>query len=128
MTLKTDDLILRYGKENIENIATKADGALDLDLIAKRIEDGVQLVKSYVGGIFENPVFKNHILIIAFYFLEKERATDKARQDYEDTLKFLELVALGKIKIASSLNSPDATGSLSNLTQIKSEGRIFKSR
>lgn len=125
------NLILRYGEDNINNLATKQDNSLDDDLLNEMLENAKNIVSSYVGEL-DHPVLKNHILIIAYYFLEKERATEKARLDYEDTLKFLSDVATGKIKLAGRTNSTGEAGAgNSNISQsgtviFTNSGSVFK--
>lgn len=122
-------LIKRYTLEVLESVAW-ADGALDSGKVQEALEDASQTIDSYLAGRYPLPlkvvpaVLERHCCYIARYFLEKNRATDQARQDYEDSLRFLEKVAAGAISLGLSID--DEAVESENGAMIESAGSVWR--
>lgn len=125
-------MVARYGRDVLLSVArdetdfdqlnqTKIDAALD---------DASQTIDSYLAGGYSlplsavPPVLVRHCCYLARYFLEENRATDQARKDYEDTLRFLEKVAAGSIRL--TLPAPDSTTvEMENTAFVQSQGSVW---
>lgn len=124
------DLIKRYGRHVILTIADDENtGELDETQIDAALTDAANAIDVYIGGryalpLLSVPVALNlHACHLARYFLEKNRATDQARKDYEDTLRFLEQVAAGKITLG--LAADDTTVESNNTAMMQSAGSVW---
>ncbi|WP_370429598.1 gp436 family protein [Actinobacillus pleuropneumoniae] len=121
-------LIKRYTLEVLESLAW-ANNTLDEDKVQEALEDASQTIDSYLAGRYPLPlkvvpaVLERHCCYIARYFLEKNRATDQARQDYEDSLRFLEKVAAGTISLGLSVD--DEAVESENAAMIESAGSVW---
>lgn len=121
-------LIKRYTLEVLESLAW-ANNALDEAKVQEALEDASQTIDSYLAGRYPLPlkvvpaVLERHCCYIARYFLEKNRATDQARQDYEDSLRFLEKVAAGTISLGLSVD--DEAVESENSAMIESAGSVW---
>lgn len=121
-------LIKRYTLEVLESLAW-ANNALDEAKVQEALEDASQTIDSYLAGRYPLPlkvvpaVLERHCCCIARYFLEKNRATDQARQDYEDSLRFLEKVAAGTISLGLSVD--DEAVESENAAMIESAGSVW---
>lgn len=99
-----ESLVKRYG-DKVFN--TLADG-VDSQKVIEALQDASQTIDSYLAGRYSLPlksvpaVLERHCCYIARYFLEKNIATQQARTDYEDTIKYLEKVANGTISLGVS--------------------------
>lgn len=89
-----DSLIKRYGREEITQLACGEDRELDVAKAEEALFDASDTINSYLGGRYTLPlsqvpaVLERHCCYIARYFLERNRATDQARKDYEDSIRF----------------------------------------
>ena len=125
-----ESLIKRYTLKVLEQIAWLPETqTLDEAKVQEALEDASQTIDSYLGGRYALPlktvpvVLERHCCYIARYFLEKNRATDQARQDYEDTLRFLEKVASGAISLG--LSDDDETVESENGAMMESAGSVW---
>lgn len=123
------DLKKRYGKEELLDLARLSDGALDEAKVDEALEDAVQTIDSYLAGRYTLPlnnipmVLVRHCCYLARYFLEKNRPTDQARQDYEDSIRFLEKVASGTISLG--LSDSGETVESDNTVVMESGGSVW---
>lgn len=121
-------LIKRYTLEVLESLAW-VNNALDEEKVQEALEDASQTIDSYLAGRYPLPlkvvpaVLERHCCYIARYFLEKNRATDQARQDYEDSLRFLEKVAAGTISLGLSVDNE--TVESENAAMMESAGSVW---
>lgn len=103
-----DSLIKRYGFDFLLGLARVDDDRLDNIKVVEALEDASYTIDSYLAGRYSLPlksvpaVLERHCCYIARYFLEKNYATDQARRDYDDSIKFLEKVASGSISLGLS--------------------------
>lgn len=124
-----ESLIKRYGAEDIKTLARTPDFALDSAKIQEALEDASQTIDSYLAGRYSLPiknvpaVLERHCCYIARYFLEKNRATDQARRDYEDSLRYLEKVANGAISLGIAESGETVEGD--NVAIIESAGSVW---
>lgn len=122
-------LIKRYTLDVLLSIARNADRTLDETKVQEALEDASQTIDSYLAGRYRLPlqtvpaVLERHCCYIARYFLEKNRATDQARLDYEDSIKFLEKVASGSIALGLSEN--DEAVETDNSAVMESAGSVW---
>ena len=122
-------LIKRYTIEVLQAIAQTPERTLDEVKVKEALDDASQTIDSYLAGRYSLPlstvpaVLERHCCYIARYFLEKNRATDQARLDYEDSIRFLEKVASGAISLGlSDMEEPVETD---NAAMIESAGSVW---
>nr|DAK31772.1 MAG TPA: head to tail adaptor [Caudoviricetes sp.] len=123
------DLKKRYGEEELLDLARLSDGTLDEAKVDEALDDAVQTIDSYLAGRYTLPlnnipaVLVRHCCYLARYFLEKNRSTDQARQDYEDSIRFLEKVASGTITLG--LSDSGETVESDNTVVMESGGSVW---
>lgn len=124
-----DSLIKRYTLDVLLSIARNDERQLDEPKVYEALEDASQTIDSYLAGRYRLPlnavpsVLERHCCYIARYFLEKNRATDQARLDYEDSIRFLEKVASGTISLGlSDMDEPVETD---NSAVMESNGSVW---
>ncbi|WP_308569911.1 phage protein Gp36 family protein [uncultured Haemophilus sp.] len=124
-----DDLRKRYGEADLLDLAQQSDGSWDTVKIYEALDDAAQTIDSYLAGRYTLPltsvpaVLSRHCCYLARYFLEKNRATEQARQDYEDSLRFLEKVASGAISLG--LSDSGETVESDNTVVMESGGSVW---
>ena len=105
-----DSFIKRYEERTLQLLASNKDGTLNTEKVDEALEDSSHTIDSYLAGRYVLPlttvpsVLERHCCYIARYFLEKNRATEQARKDYEDSIRFLEKVASGAISLGLAEN------------------------
>lgn len=124
-----ESLIKRYTLDVLLSIARDDERQLDEPKVYEALEDASQTIDSYLAGRYRLPlnavpsVLERHCCYIARYFLEKNRATDQARLDYEDSIRFLEKVASGTISLGlSDMDEPVETD---NSAVMESNGSVW---
>lgn len=124
-----ESLIKRYTLDVLLSIARNDERQLDESKVNEALEDASQTIDSYLAGRYRLPlnavpsVLERHCCYIARYFLEKNRATDQARLDYEDSIRFLEKVASGAISLGlSDMDEPVETD---NSAVMESNGSVW---
>ncbi|HDR1418555.1 DUF1320 family protein [Pasteurella multocida] len=124
-----ESLIKRYTADVLLTVAMTAQRTLDEAKVQEALEDASQTIDSYLAGRYSLPlkqipaVLERHCCYIARYFLEKNRATDQARKDYEDSLRYLEKVAAGTISLGMS--EQGETVESDNTAMIESAGSVW---
>lgn len=120
-----EGLVKRYGEQSIKTLAISADSPK----VAEALEDASQTIDSYLAGRYTLPlksvpaVLERHCCYIARYFLEKNRATEQARRDYDDSIRYLEKVANGTISLGISEDGETVEGD--NVAIIESQGSVW---
>ena len=120
-----EGLVKRYGEQSIKTLAISADSPK----VAEALEDASQTIDSYLAGRYTLPlksvpaVLERHCCYIARYFLEKNWATDQARRDYDDSIRYLEKVASGTISLGISEDGETVEGD--NVAIIESQGSVW---
>lgn len=124
-----ESLIKRYTLDVLLSIARDDERQLDEPKVYEALEDASQTIDSYLAGRYRLPlnavpsVLERHCCYIARYFLEKNRATDQARLDYEDSIRYLEKVASGMISLGlSDMDEPVETD---NSAVMESNGSVW---
>ncbi|HII3786364.1 TPA: gp436 family protein [Pasteurella multocida] len=124
-----ESLIKRYTADVLLAVAMTAQKTLDEVKIQEALEDASQTIDSYLAGRYSLPlkqipaVLERHCCYIARYFLEKNRATNQARQDYEDSIRYLEKVAAGTISLG--ISEQGETVESDNTAIIQSAGSVW---
>ncbi|HDR1414518.1 TPA: DUF1320 family protein [Pasteurella multocida] len=124
-----ESLIKRYTADVLLTVAMTAQRTLDNVKVQEALEDASQTIDSYLAGRYSLPlkqipaVLERHCCYIARYFLEKNRATDQARKDYEDSLRYLEKVAAGTISLG--ISEQGETVESDNIAMIESAGSVW---
>ncbi|HDR1022149.1 TPA: DUF1320 family protein [Pasteurella multocida] len=124
-----ESLIKRYTADVLLTVAMTAQRTLDEAKVQEALEDASQTIDSYLAGRYSLPlkqipaVLERHCCYIARYFLEKNRATNQARQDYEDSIRYLEKVAAGTISLG--ISEQGETVESDNTTMIESAGSVW---
>ncbi len=124
-----ESLIKRYTADVLLTVAMTAQRTLDEAKVQESLEDASQTIDSYLAGRYSLPlkqipaVLERHCCYIARYFLEKNRATNQARQDYEDSIRYLEKVAAGTISLG--ISEQGETVESDNTAMIESAGSVW---
>lgn len=124
-----ESLIKRYTADVLLTVAMTAQRTFDEAKVQEALEDASQTIDSYLAGRYALPlkqipaVLERHCCYIARYFLEKNRATNQARQDYEDSIRYLEKVAAGTISLG--ISEQGETVESDNTTMIESAGSVW---
>ncbi|MDY0643568.1 DUF1320 family protein [Pasteurella multocida] len=124
-----ESLIKRYTADVLLTVAMTAQRTLDEAKVKEALEDASQTIDSYLAGRYSLPlkqipaVLERHCCYIARYFLEKNRATNQARQDYEDSIRYLEKVAAGTISLG--ISEQGETVESDNTAMIESAGSVW---
>ncbi len=124
-----DSLIKRYTADVLLSVAMTKERTLDEAKVQEALEDASQTIDSYLAGRYSLPlrqvpaVLERHCCYIARYFLEKNRATEQARKDYEDSLRYLEKVAAGTISLG--ISEQGETVESDNTAMIESAGSVW---
>ncbi|MFY1027121.1 gp436 family protein [Actinobacillus seminis] len=124
-----DGFIKRYEERTLRLLCSHEDGSLNTDKIDEALEDSSQTIDSYLAGRYSLPlksvpaVLERHCCYIARYFLEKNRATDQARSDYEDSIRYLEKVANGTISLG--ISEQGETVESDNVVIMQSAGSVW---
>ncbi|TYB19613.1 gp436 family protein [Aggregatibacter actinomycetemcomitans] len=120
-----EGLVKRYGEQSIKTLA----GSVDSAKVAEALDDASQTIDSYLAGRYTLPlksvpaVLERHCCYIARYFLEKNLATEQARRDYDDSIRYLEKVASGTISLGISEDGKTVEGD--NVAIIESQGSVW---
>ncbi|MFC0911926.1 gp436 family protein [Pasteurella multocida] len=124
-----ESLIKRYTADVLLTVAMTGQRTLDEAKVQESLEDASQTIDSYLAGRYSLPlkqipaVLERHCCYIARYFLEKNRATNQARQDYEDSIRYLEKVAAGTISLG--ISEQGETVESDNTAMIESAGSVW---
>ncbi|AMM81379.1 DUF1320 family protein [Pasteurella multocida subsp. multocida] len=124
-----ESLIKRYTADVLLTVAMTAQRTLDEAKVQEALEDASQTIDSYLAGRYSLPlkqipaVLERHCCYIARYFLEKNRATNQSRQDYEDSIRYLEKVAAGTISLG--ISEQGETVESDNTAMIESAGSVW---
>lgn len=111
----------RYGEPMLILLTDRADppaNAIDTAVVARALNDADAEIDGYVRGRYQLPFattpdgVRDLALAIAIYKLHRDTSSDKVRQDYEDAVSRLKLIALGTIRLdVAGAEPPAATGS-----------------
>ncbi|WP_424404550.1 gp436 family protein [Pasteurella sp. PK-2025] len=124
-----ESLIKRYTADVLLTVAMTTQRTLDEAKVQEALEDASQTIDSYLAGRYSLPlkqipaVLERHCCYIARYFLEKNRATNQSRQDYEDSIRYLEKVAAGTISLG--ISEQGETVESDNTAMIESAGSVW---
>lgn len=106
MYITRDDLIDRFGEREIANLERNIN---DPQAVQTAINDAVNVIDGYVAASNALPLpiipasVARACAVLARYYLYKDKPTDRVRSDYEDAVRWLELVSAGKIKLIIGL-------------------------
>jgi phage gp36-like protein len=91
-------------------------GVIDDTVLNAAIADADAEINGYLTDYFPLTVIPANLTRIACditrYRLYREQVTDRVKLDYENAVKYLQLVAMGKIKLAPDVDGavPEASG------------------
>lgn len=113
------DIIDRYGSDTLHIAADRDnDGVLDIDAIARALDDATAEINVYVGARYDLPlssvpgVLVKLCVDIALYQLAITTAgTDERRQRYEDAVGLLKRIASGELPLGLDVGSSDENAS-----------------
>lgn len=100
-----DDLVSRYGEEELVQITGPASGVIDGAVVAGALADADAMIDGYLAGRYPLPLASvppNLTLIacaVARYLVWKDLASEEVRKRYEDAIRYLERVASGGIPL-----------------------------
>jgi phage gp36-like protein len=125
------DLERRYSVAELIQLTdrTGAD-AVNADIVDEAIADADALIDSYLEKRYRDrmpfdpvpTVLERVACVIARYNLYTNHKPDEVQKPYDEVLKFLEHVAVGKVSLGADSEQPPMTG---GLPQMVSDGRTF---
>lgn len=125
-----EDLQARFGAEEILQLADRnRDGVIDAGVIDRALADADAEINGYLGSRYQLPLAEVPQIVnvyacdIARFRLYHDLATEEVRKRYEDALKFLRMVAEGKVKIGPAANGAEPTQA--GGAEIQSGGLVF---
>ena len=130
MYAQLSDLIKLYGEQTLITLTDKDNNQqLQAEVADYALENASQAIDSYIGGRVDLPlksppvVLTRHCCVIARYFLEGHFATEQARKDYEDSIKFLRDVASGLVTLGLDKNAEVVESE--NLVQFEAQETVW---
>ena len=130
MYAQLSDLIKLYGEQTLITLTDKDNNQqLQAEVADYALENASQTIDSYIGGRVDLPlksppvVLTRHCCVIARYFLEGHFATEQARKDYEDSIKFLRDVASGLVTLGLDKNAEVVESE--NLVQFETQETVW---
>lgn len=130
MYAQLSDLIKLYGEQTLITLTDKDNNQqLQAEVADYALENASQTIDSYIGGRVDLPlksppvVLTRHCCVIARYFLEGHFATEQARKDYEDSIKFLRDVASGLVTLGLDKNAEAVENE--NLVQFETQETVW---
>lgn len=117
---KTEDYITEYGTDDVPSS--------DLDRVARAISRASRLADTFIRASGINvPLtddkaiedIKGHVLDIARYFSWSDNPTEEMRKRYEDSIKFLESISTGKVRIVTETQESPKQG-FTNIKLVRS--------
>ena len=130
MYAQLSDLIKLYGEQTLITLTDKDNNQqLQAEVADYALENASQAIDSYIGGRVDLPlksppvVLTRHCCVIARYFLEGHFATEQARKDYEDSIKFLRDVASGLVTLGLDKNAEVVESE--NLVQFETQETVW---
>ncbi len=109
-----DDLIARYGEEEMLDLLEDSDGNLDQVMLDQALADTAALIDGYLAEVCTLPLAPVPPLLVRIsceicrYYLYDDAVTDQVAGRYKAALKLLEQLAAGKLSL------PSITGSALN--------------
>jgi phage gp36-like protein len=115
------DLIDRYGRDELVQLTDRDDpagGDLDTVPIARALAAADAEINGYIASRVTTPVSPVPLIltekacVIARYLLWKDRASERVRNDYLDSIKWLKDVAAGTVSLgdATAATAPTSGG------------------
>jgi len=133
MSYLTQTELLDYISEReLINLTDDADtGQIDTAKVTQAIEDAESMVDAYLGARYTVPltsppaIIKKAVAVITIFSLQvrREEVPDARKDEYEKTIKFLQLLAAGKVTLGE-VPSPEENPERAT-AQIQSADRIF---
>lgn len=112
-----DYLIEAYGLTEIQQLSDRdRSGDVDASVLASAITRAEAQVDAYLGARYALPlasvpeVVKSLAGALAYYYLFRTRATERARQGYEDAVAQLRDISAGKMRVDGAEQPVTATG------------------
>ena len=119
-----DDILDKLSQEKLAQLTSDDGDDVDDSVVAKAISDADSTIDSYISKAYTVPVtivpvppkLNQLSVTIAIYNLFARRSTnvggvnEVVRQDYEDAIRFLEFVAVGKATIGIAPTPQRAAG------------------
>lgn len=126
-----NDILKMLSEADLIELTAETDaGAYDPDVVERAIEDADAEIDGYVGTRYKvsrdpiPPVLRKYSVDIAIYNLYSRRqiVNEEWRKRYEDAVRYLELVAQGKISLGTGDSEP---GAVNHAPSIQGPPRIF---
>lgn len=128
------DILERIDEDRLIQLTDdEGTGAVSETRVATAIADADGLIDGYVGTRHAVPldpvpaIIKTYSAVIAIYnlFGRRDRVPDSRAQDYKDAVRFLELVAAGKISLGR--DDPEGSPPTTDAPKIESDRTFTRS-
>jgi phage gp36-like protein len=124
------DLLDRFGQAQIIEISDKAGaGSIDDTVVTRALGDAEATIDSYLGGRYMLPLtsvpdrLKIAACDIARYQMYERDATEEVTTRYKDQIRWLELVAQGKVSLG--LDAADQVTATPFVPELSGPDRVF---
>lgn len=115
MYITRKDLVDRFSQREIDrleaNIKNNVDNT-DTDPVSTAINDAEDVINGYIAAQNDMPLLiipssvSRACSVLARYYLYKDKPTEQVRTDYEDAIRWLEQVSIGRIKLVLEAKQP----------------------
>ena len=125
------DMVDRYGEAELRDFSDRTGlGQIDAAVVAQALASAEAQINGYVGTRYDLPLPEVPPLLvdlacsIARFRLQKDRSSDRVRQDYEDAVGSLKDLSTGKVDLPISTGEapPAADG---GGVQVEGPDRVF---
>jgi phage gp36-like protein len=111
------ELIERFGEPTMQQLADRdGDDVIDADVADRAIADADAVIDGYLGARYELPLASTPPMLtpiaadIVFYKLHPHGAPEEARLNYDRSIRMLEGLSKGTIRLDVEGAEPDAPG------------------
>jgi phage gp36-like protein len=113
--LTQDDVLLRFKEQELIQLTDhQGTGSADIELLDRALADANAEIEGYIGARYPLPLDAPIKVLVAYgfdivrYRLYDDQATDQVTKRYNDAVKFLSLVAAGKIDLGAGPDNLNA--------------------
>lgn len=105
MYAQVTDMQMRFGQEELEQLAPSDSGAVDQDKVDSALSDASAEMNTYLGSVYSlpltdpNPYLKTICCDITRFRLWDDAVSEEVRKRYEDAVAWLKKVVKGDVSL-----------------------------
>lgn len=114
-----DDLIIRFGTDELVQLTDRADppaDAIDLTVVDRALGDAGELIDGYLAGSYQLPLDPMPDLVrkiacdVARFYLHADQPTEAVKDAYKEAVRLLERISNGTVTLqAAGIPAPAGT-------------------